>query len=109
MFQTIEKRPPDPILGLSAAYQQDPNPNKVDLGVGVYKDESGITPVMQAVKIAEQRHWEAETSKAYIAQEGPELFLKHMGGLLLGDGHPALRDKRTSVVLAPGGSGSLRV
>lgn len=109
MFQAIEKRPPDPILGLSAAYKLDPNPNKIDLGVGVYKDETGITPVMQAVKTAEHRHWESENSKAYIAQEGPELFLKHMGGLLLGESHPALKDERTTVVLAPGGSGSLRV
>jgi aspartate aminotransferase len=109
MFQTIERRPPDPILGLSAAYKNDPNPRKVDLGVGVYKDEAGNCPVMKAVKKAENTLWQTEDSKSYIAQAGPDLFLKHTAELLLGSGHAALQDKRTAVVLAPGGSGSLRV
>jgi aspartate aminotransferase len=109
MFQSIERRPPDPILGLSAAYKQDTNPNKVDLGVGVYKDEAGNTPVMTAVKKAEQTLWNVEDSKSYIAQAGPELFIKHVAELVLGAGHKAIADKRTSTVLAPGGSGSLRV
>src|SRR5690606_32558795 len=109
MFQSIERRPPDPILGLSAAYKNDPNPKKVDLGVGVYKDEAGNCPVMRAVKTAEQKLWETEDSKSYIAQAGPELYLKYTGELLLGADHPVLKDKRAAVVLAPGGSGSLRV
>jgi aspartate aminotransferase len=109
MFQTIERRPPDPILGLSAAYKNDSNPRKVDLGVGVYKDEAGNCPVMKAVKKAENTLWQTEDSKSYIAQAGPDLFLKHTAELLLGSGHAALQDKRTAVVLAPGGSGSLRV
>jgi len=109
MFQTIERRPPDPILGLSAAYKNDPNPLKVDLGVGVYKDEAGNCPIMKAVKQAENTLWQTEDSKSYIPQTGPELFLKHTADLLLGTGHAALKDKRTAVVLAPGGSGSLRV
>lgn len=109
MFQTIERRPPDPILGLSAAYKNDTNPNKVDLGVGVYKDEAGNCPVMKAVKTAEQKLWQIEDSKSYIAQAGPELFLKHSVDLLLGNDHVAAKDKRVSTVLAPGGSGALRV
>jgi aspartate aminotransferase len=109
MFQTIERRPPDPILGLSAAYKNDSNPDKVDLGVGIYKDEAGNCPVMKAVKTAESTLWETEDSKSYIAQAGPELFLKHTLGLLLGENNAVLRDKRSSVVLAPGGSGALRV
>src|SRR5690606_38529771 len=109
MFQSIERRPPDPILGLSAAYKNDPNPNKVDLGVGVYKDEAGNCPVMKAIKTAEQKLWETEDSKSYIAQAGPDLYLKHTAGLLFGSDHAVVRDKRASVVLAPGGSGSLRV
>ncbi len=60
MFQSIERRPPDPILGLSAAYKSDTNPRKVDLGVGVYKDEAGNCPVMKAVKTAENKLWEIE-------------------------------------------------
>ena len=109
MFQAIERRPPDPILGLSAAYKTDTNPDKVDLGVGIYKDEAGYCPVMKAVKTAENTLWETEDSKSYIAQAGPELFLKHTLGLLLGDTNAVVRDKRASVVLAPGGSGALRV
>jgi aspartate aminotransferase len=109
MFQAIERRPPDPILGLTAAYKKDTNPNKVDLGVGVYKDEAGNTPVMTAVKKAENTLWKTEDSKSYIAQAGPELFVKHTPELVLGAGHKALADKRVATVLAPGGSGSLRV
>jgi aspartate aminotransferase len=109
MFQSIERRPPDPILGLSAAYKNDTNPKKVDLGVGVYKDEAGNCPVMKAVKTAENKLWEIEDSKSYIAQAGPDLFLKHTLDLLLGNDHVAVQDKRASVVLAPGGSGALRV
>ncbi|MES2627245.1 MAG: aminotransferase class I/II-fold pyridoxal phosphate-dependent enzyme, partial [Pseudomonadota bacterium] len=109
MFQSIERRPPDPILGLSAAYKSDTNPKKVDLGVGVYKDEAGNTPVMTAVKKAEQLLWKTEDSKSYIAQAGPELFIKHTADLVLGADHAALKDKRVATVLAPGGSGSLRV
>lgn len=109
MFDAIEMRPPDPILGLSAAYKKDTNPSKIDLGVGVYKDESGNCPVMKAVKTAERRKCEEEDSKAYIAQAGPEAFLKHTLNLVLGNAHPVLREGRTSCVLAPGGSGSLRL
>ncbi|MDC1528436.1 aspartate/tyrosine/aromatic aminotransferase [Gammaproteobacteria bacterium] len=109
MFDSIEARPPDPILGLSAAYKKDTNPNKVDLGVGVYKDESGNCPVMAAVKTAERRKCEEEDSKAYIAQAGPELYIKYTSELLLGNAHPVLRDGRSSCTLAPGGSGSLRL
>ncbi|MFT5322040.1 MAG: aspartate aminotransferase [Pseudohongiellaceae bacterium] len=109
MFDEIEARPPDPILGLSAAYKKDSNPNKIDLGVGVYKDESGACPVMQAVKTAERRKCDEEDSKAYIAQAGPELYVKYTSELLLGNAHPVLRDGRSSCTLAPGGSGSLRL
>jgi aspartate aminotransferase len=109
MFDAIESRPPDPILGLSAAFKKDTNPSKIDLGVGVYKDESGACPVMKAVKTAERRKCDEEDSKAYIAQAGPEAFLKHTLDLVLGNAHPVLREGRHSCVLAPGGSGSLRL
>jgi aspartate aminotransferase len=109
MFDAIEARPADPILGLSAAYKKDKNPNKVDLGVGVYKDESGNCPVMTAVKKAESLKLTEEDSKGYIAQAGPESYIKNTRELLLGNAHPVLREGRVSCVLAPGGSGSLRL
>jgi len=109
MFQQIERRPPDPILGLSAAYKKDSNPNKIDLGVGVYKDESGNTPVVSAIKKAEQLLWNSEDSKSYIAQAGPEGFLSETALMILGKDSASLSDKRACSVLAPGGSGALRV
>lgn len=109
MFQSIERRPPDPILGLSAAYKKDTNPNKIDLGVGVYKDEEGNTPVVSAIKTAEQKLWETEDSKSYIAQAGPEGFNRHMASMVLGENSAAINDQRACSVLAPGGSGALRV
>lgn len=109
MFQSIERRPPDPILGLSAAYKKDTNPNKVDLGVGVYKDESGRTPVVSAIKKAELKLWETEDSKSYIAQAGPEGFLRSTAEMILGANSTALREQRACSILAPGGSGALRV
>lgn len=109
MFQSVEKLPPDPILGLSAAYKRDSNPDKIDLGVGVYKDEDGNTPVMTAVKKAEQKLWYEEDSKSYMAQAGPDLYLKYSTELVLGADHPVLADGRSTVVLGAGGSGSLRL
>ena len=109
MFQSIERRPPDPILGLSAAFKKDTNPNKIDLGVGVYKDESGKTPVVSAIKKAEKLLWETEDSKSYIAQAGPEGFNSYMASMILGENSSALKEQRACSVLAPGGSGALRV
>jgi aspartate aminotransferase len=109
MFQSIERRPPDPILGLSTAYKKDSNPNKIDLGVGVYKDEKGNTPVVSAIKKAEQKLWETEDSKSYIAQAGPEGFNRHLLEMILGSGSSALSEWRACSILAPGGSGALRL
>ncbi|MEC8227800.1 MAG: aromatic amino acid aminotransferase, partial [Pseudomonadota bacterium] len=66
MFEVLPQLAPDPILGLSAAYKQDSNPSKIDLGVGVYKDEQGNTPILSAVAKAQQVLLERETSKTYI-------------------------------------------
>ncbi len=109
MFQSIERRPPDPILGLTATFKKDSNPNKVDLGAGVYKEESGNTPIISAIKKAEQKLWETEDSKSYIAQAGPEGFNRQMASMVLGENNTALNDQRACSVLTPGGSGALRV
>ncbi len=84
MFDQIEARPADPILGLSAALKKDTNQNKIDLGVGVYKERVGTYPVMKAVETAERRKCDVEDSKAYIAQAGPEGFIRHTLNLILG-------------------------
>lgn len=106
MFEALSPLAADPILGLSAAYREDTNPDKIDLGVGVYKDESGTTPIMAAVKKAEQLRLESETTKTYQSPAGDPEFDEAIAGLLLGD---AAADYRSATVQAPGGTGGLRV
>ncbi len=109
MFEQLPALAADPILGLVAAYNADSNPEKVDLGAGVYKDENGHTPIMAAVSIAQARWADQEMTKVYSAPEGSEGFNQGMQRLLLGKDHSALRDKRVSSVQTPGGCGALRV
>lgn len=109
MFEKLELLPPDPILGLMAAHRDDPNPNKIDLGVGVYKDEQGNTPVLSSVKKAEQMIFETEESKAYIAPIGHPDFLQGVQQLLFGETHPAYTGQRIASIQSPGGCGALRL
>jgi len=109
MFEVLELLPPDPILGLMAAHHEDPNPNKIDLGVGVYKDEQGNTPVLPSVKRAEQMVLSNEDSKTYIAPAGIPAFIDGIQQLLFGAGHPAYKEQRIATVQAPGGCGALRL
>ncbi len=109
MFETLEKLPADPILGLSAICAADNNPDKVDLTVGVYKDEAGLTPVFSAVKRAQEALTREEVTKAYIAQVGDANYNQGIRELLLGADHTVLADQRVSSVQAPGGCGALRI
>jgi aspartate aminotransferase len=109
MFETIQKLPPDPILGLTGAFDADTNPNKIDLGAGVYKDESGITPIFEAVKQAEKRWHEQERTKVYIPQPGYADFNTALLRHVFGAAHPALAAGRLRAVMAPGGCGGLRL
>ena len=109
MFEHLERLAPDPILGLSALCKQDSNPDKVDLTVGVYKDESGATPVFEAVRMAQQIVTEQEVTKVYIAQAGDADFNAGLQQLILGADSPALLEGRVSSVQTPGGCGGLRI
>lgn len=109
MFEVLPKLPADPILGLSAAFKEDTNPKKIDLGVGVYKDENGKTPILNTVAKAQQILLQKEDSKTYIAPQGVQGFIDGMLTLLLGNDHPALLANRVSAVQAPGGCGALRI
>ena len=109
MFETLSALPPDSILGLSAAFKKDPNPHKIDLGVGVYKDEKGNTPILDSVAKAQQLLLASETSKVYITPQGNQGFINGMLNLLLGEHSPALTHKRVAAVQAPGGCGALRI
>ncbi|WP_414830724.1 aromatic amino acid transaminase [Alteromonas sp. H39] len=109
MFEVLPQLAPDPILGLSAAYREDNNPDKIDLGVGVYKDEQGNTPILTSVAKAQKILLERETSKTYITPQGHQGYIDNMLALLLGDKSPVLMADRVAGVQAPGGCGALRI
>ena len=107
MFESLERRPPDAILKLIAEYGNDPRDNKVDLGVGVYRDAAGNTPVFRAVKKAEQRLLDTQTSKSYLGSRGAADFCDAIQGLVFGNS--ARHNDRVMTLQTPGGSGALRV
>jgi aspartate aminotransferase len=109
MFASLKALPADPILGLGAKYKKDTNPKKIDLGVGVYKDEAGNTPVLNCVKKAEQHRVTTELSKAYISPGGSPLFNSEMAKLIFGAEHKVLVEDRARIISTPGGTGALRV
>lgn len=107
MFGTLKPQAPDAIIQLIAAFRDDPRPEKVDLGVGVYKDASGHTPVMRAVHEAERRIWQVETTKTYISSlAGDPAFHAAMAALVLGEDYPK---DRTSALQTVGGTGAVRM
>ena len=104
MFGSLEMAPPDAILGLNVAFRNDTNPSKINLGVGVYKDETGNTPVLACVKKAEQLLLEKENSKSYLGIDG----LPEYGPLVrkvLFDG--TVEEARAVTLQTPGGTGAL--
>ncbi|MBT6533037.1 MAG: aspartate/tyrosine/aromatic aminotransferase [Marinovum sp.] len=105
MFETLTAQPADKILALVQLYRQDPRPEKIDLGVGVYKNADGVTPVMRAIKTAEHQLWQQETTKSYVGLVGDPAFSDVMVDLVLGDAVP-----RAAVAAAamPGGTGAVR-
>lgn len=109
MFGNLQMAPADPILGLTEAFKQDSNPDKVNLGVGVYKDESGKTPIFTAVKKAEERILAAESSKSYLPIPGPPEYAATVQDILFGRDHVIVTDKRAATAQTPGGTGALRI
>ncbi|MGB5333351.1 MAG: amino acid aminotransferase [Woeseiaceae bacterium] len=106
MFETLDPAPADAILGLITEHANDPRPQKVDLGVGVFRTAEGETPVLGVVKIAEQRLVDTQSSKAYIGTAGDPSFNAAMQAMTFAD---AVDADRLMTIQAPGGSGSLRV
>ena len=109
MFEKFTPAPPDPILGLTEAFKKDPNPNKINLGQGVYKDATGNTPVLRSVKLAEERILHSENTKDYLAIDGLPQYDRLVQELILGAEHEIVAGKRAVTVQAPGGTGALRV
>jgi aromatic-amino-acid transaminase len=105
MFEKLEMAPADPILGLTEAFGKDPNPNKINLGVGVYKDEAGSTPIMNSVRKAEKALLDTEKTKNYLPITGSPVYGKCVQELVFG------KDAKVFAATAhtPGGTGALRV
>lgn len=109
MFEQLQMAPPDAILGLTEAFKKDPNPQKINLGVGVYQDEGGRTPILECVKKAEQRLLETELSKSYMPIDGPAEYARVVQSLLFGEGTEVAASGRALTAQTPGGTGALRV
>jgi aromatic-amino-acid transaminase len=106
MFENLQPSPPDKIMALSATFRADPRTEKLDLGVGVYKDDAGRTVILRAVKEAERRLLAAQESKTYLSPQGDAEFCAAMARLTLGGAVPA---DRIAAVQTPGGSGAVRL
>ena len=105
MFDQLKPQPADKILALMQAFREDPRDDKIDLGVGVYRNAEGVTPIMRAIKAAERRWWEEETTKAYTGLAGDPAFSDAMIGLVLDD---AVSRDQVAAVATPGGTGAVR-
>lgn len=108
-FSEVPLAPADPILGLTDAFNTDTNPNKVNLGVGVYQDGTGKVPVLQVVREAEKLWYEKEESKSYLAIDGAPAFRKEVQALLLGADSPLVAQGRAVTTQALGGTGALKI
>ena len=105
MLTQLKDQPADKILALVQAFKDDPRKDKIDLGVGVYKDADGKTPIMRAVKKAEKQLWEQEQTKSYVALTGDPAYGAAMAQMVLGDAVPM---ERVSKAATPGGTGAVR-
>ncbi|GIU26334.1 aspartate/tyrosine/aromatic aminotransferase [Shewanella schlegeliana] len=109
IFSQVELAAADPILGLTDAFKADVRDNKVNLGVGIYKDESGQTPILKSVKFAEEKLLATESSKSYLGMEGVQAYNRVVQTLLFGREHTVVTEQRALTAQAPGGTGSLRI
>ena len=109
MFESLKPVAMDPILGLMAAFRADTRTNKIDLGVGVYMNDLGLTPVMTSVKEAETQLMQLETTKSYQGIAGDPDYNQRILELLFGADHSILNSGRIKSIQTPGGSGALRV
>ncbi len=109
MFEHIQATPADPIFGLDDAFRNDPNPKKIDLGVGVYKDEQGETPILKSVKQADDHLLSQETSKSYLNIEGAQGYRDVVQALLFGEGSQVIAKQLANTAHTLSVTGALRV
>lgn len=109
IFSQVVLAPADPILGLTDTFKADPRQDKVNLGVGIYKDEAGQTPVLASVKKAEALLLEQEKTKNYLGIEGVIAYNRVVQELLFGESSELVASGRAVTAQAPGGTGALRI
>ncbi len=109
MFELMDKAPADPIMGITELYNKDTSPTKINLSMGVFKDEQGNTPLLDCVKEAEAKIYATEDTKAYSAIEGFSSFNDAVLPLIFGADHEAVTSGRSATIHTPGGSGALRI
>ncbi len=109
MWKEVEAAPADAILGLTEAFKKDDNPNKVNLGVGVYKDDQGQTPVLICIKAAERELEQTQSTKGYLPMTGDPSYNANVQKLLFGADSEVIASGRAVTLQTPGGTGALRV
>lgn len=109
MFEKVVAAPADPILGLTEEFKKDPRAEKINLGVGIYKNEAGETPILATVKKAEAALLESEKTKSYLTIEGTAEYGLAVQKLLFGAKSDIVTQKLAKTAQAPGGTGALRV
>jgi len=109
MFNSILPAPPDSILGLTDAWKHDPNPLKINLGVGVFKDDAGTTPILASVKAAEALILQSATTKSYMPIAGDPEYGACVQEMIFGSGHEVVLAGRARTAHTPGGTAALRV
>lgn len=109
MFENLVAAPADPILGLTEIYNADERINKINLSVGVYKDEHMLTPILACVKKAESQLLDVEKTKSYLPIEGIAQFNQLTQQLILGEDSQLISEGRVKTAQAPGGTGALRI
>src|SRR4051812_11802572 len=108
-FHHIAPAPEDPIFGLQVTFEKDRRPHKINLSIGVYKNDRLITPVLESVKEAEAFLLREEKTKDYLPIGGDPVFLQQIGALVFGDFFWSGEGKRICGVQTPGGTGGLRI
>ena len=109
MFETVTLCPPDAVFGLTEEFKRDPNPDKVNLTVGVYCDEQGRVPIMRSVQEVEQRMLDEQQGHSYLPIDGLPGYDQWVAELILGSDHPVIQQQRFATVQTPGGTGALRI
>lgn len=109
LYQNVEMAPRDPILGLNEQFNADPRPQKVNLGIGVYSDDSGRLPLLKAVRTAEQRHFEGALPRGYLPIEGLAAYNLGAQKLLLGQDSELIAEGRAVTIESIGGTGALKI